>query len=382
MTEKLYNKSAYIKEFDAVVISCEKVKNGYEVLLDKTAFFPEGGGQSSDVGYINGIAVFDVKELEKNVYHYTKNALNVNESVHCAIDFEKRFEKMQCHTAEHIVSGLLHNIYGIENVGFHLGGVDVTLDTSVVVTREMLDRIEMLANDAVYRNVPITVKYPLPDELADLNYRSKLELTEDVRIVDIDGYDSCACCAPHVSFTGEIGIIKFLDSVKHKAGSRIRMLAGKRAYDYIKKISDEASGVSVLLSSPITDIKSETERLLSAKANIEYKLSQMGRETAVILAENLAIHHGNAVLCYPMLNMDALRVFANIAHEKVEGTLVALTGNEGDYRYILMNSSEAFREIVSDANAALGGKGGGRAPMACGTYTAPLSQIKAYFDKK
>ncbi len=379
MTEKLYYKDAYIKEFEAIVLSCEKIGEDFDIVLDKSAFFPEEGGQTSDKGYIDGIGIFDVKEISGIIHHYAKCAVNVNKNVHCTIDFDERFEKMQCHTAEHIVSGIFHKLYGMENTGFHLGEFFVTFDTSAEVDSKMLSRVEALANEAVYKNAQITVKYPSPEELPSLEYRSKLDITENVRIVDIEGYDSCACCAPHVNFTGEVGYIKFTYCMKHRSGSRITMLAGKRAYEYMKKIFEEACGVSALLSAPVTDIKSECEKLLSARADVDYKLAGILRNCAFMFADELLLSEKNVVVYYPMLDMDSLKLFANKAKDKVKGTLVSLIGEEGNYKYILMNDTDNFKTIVQDANAALSGKGGGRIPMAQGTYNASLSDIKKHF---
>ena len=378
-TEKLYYIDAYIKEFDSYVLSCEKCEKGYDIVLEKTAFFPGEGGQYSDTGRIENAEVTEVILVDNIIHHYAESAVNVNECVHCAINFEERFDKMQQHTAEHIISGFFHKLYGVENTGFHLGSTDVTLDTSRPVTKEEILTVEKLVNEAVCKNVKIETFFPKPNELSTLEYRSKLDLTENVRIVNIGEYDSCACCAPHVAYTGEIGFVKIVDAVKHKGGSRIRMLAGSRAYDYIAKIAKEASAISVMLSAPITDISSETEKLLLSKSALEYKLSEMGKATAALLAETLSETNENKVVFYPMLDMDSLRVFINKASEKVKGTLVGLVGEEGSYKYILHSESPDFQKIVKDANTALSGRGGGRALMASGTFCANLSQIEEYF---
>ncbi len=381
MTEKLYYKNAYIKEFDAVVLSCTEKLGIYDIILDKTAFFPEGGGQTSDRGFIECSEIFDVQESDGVVHHFSKHSVNVNKSVRCVINFDERFEKMQCHTAEHILSGLFHSLYGIENTGFHLGSEIVTFDTSEEVDCEMIAKVESLANDAIYKNAAVTVKFPKSEELDNLEYRSKLDITESVRIVDIEGYDSCACCAPHVSFTGEIGYIKIIGFEKHRGGSRITMLAGKRAYLYMDKVAKEASSVSALLSSPVTEISDECEKFLRSKADLEYKFSATLRECAKMLAENIQPTEFNAVFYYRFFDMDALRCFANEASSRIGGTLVALSGEEGSYKYILMNKGDDFKNTVMEANANLCGKGGGRAPQATGTYSASLEEIKKYFEK-
>lgn len=379
-TEKLYYKDAYVKEFDAVALSCDACECGFDIVLDKTALFPEEGGQYSDKGYIGSAFVFDVREKGGVIHHYSKEAINVNKTVHCKLNFEERFDKMQQHTAEHMISGFLHKLYGIENTGFHLGAVDVTLDTSAPVSREQMAEVEALVNLAVTRNLKIETSFPSPDELPRLKYRSKLDLTENVRIVDIGDVDSCACCAPHVAYTGEVGFIKLVDAVKRKEGSRIRMLAGKRAYDYIAKIALEASAVSVMLSAPVTEISGEVEKLLSAKCELDSKISAMGREMAEAFAASFAGTDKNAVFCYPTFDTEAMRVFVNKCSEKVGGALVCLSGEEGDYKYILYTDSPDFQNIVKNANAALSGRGGGKAPMASGSFKATLLEIKKYFE--
>lgn len=379
-TEKLYYTDAYIKEFDAEVISSFACELGFDTVLDKTAFFPEEGGQYSDKGYIDGVFVYDVREKDGIIHHYSKEPINVNKSVHCTIDFEERFDKMQQHTAEHMISGFLHKLYGIENTGFHLGAVDVTLDTSLQVTREQMAEVERLVNLAVCRNIKIETLFPSSEELSTLQYRSKLDLTENVRIVDIGDVDSCACCAPHVAFTGEVGFVKLVDAVKRKEGSRIRMLAGKRAYDYIAKISSEASAVSVMLSAPVTDISTEVEKLLNSKCALDSKITAMGKEMAELLASSFIGTEKNAVFYYPSLDVEAMRTFVNSCSEKVKGTLVALSGDEGDYKYVLHNATGDFGDVVKNANSALNGRGGGKAPMASGSYKTSLLEIKKYFE--
>ena len=379
-TEKLYYADAYIKEFDATVLSCTECEGGYDIVLDKTAFFPEEGGQYSDRGYIENAYVFDVREKEKIIHHFSKNAIDVNKSVHCKLDFEERFDKMQQHTAEHIISGILHSLYGIENTGFHLGAELVTLDTSRPVSADELSLVEKLVNEAIQKNVKITASFPSDDELSKMEYRSKLELTEDVRIVRIEGYDVCACCAPHVGYTGEIGQLVFVESVKHKGGSRITMLAGMRAYSYLRKILSEASAVSVKLSAPKTNIAREVDALLDAKAALEYKINGLGNALAGLYAASIPRTGGHYVFYSEILDFDALKALMNTSRENVGGIFVGLVGEENSFRYILMTDSADFQSIVKNANEALSGRGGGRAPMASGTFLATLDKIKEYFS--
>ena len=250
MTQKIYYKDAYIKEFDAEIISVTPTEDGrFDVILSATAFFPEEGGQSSDSGFIGNTRVLHAFEENLTVHHITDSHPGEG-GVHCTLDYEERFDKMQCHTAEHILCGIIHRLFGLENVGFHLGKDEITFDVDGVLTREDLDRVEDLANEAVFANIPIETFFPTPDELPNITYRSKLELTENVRIVKIGDVDTCACCAPHVARTGEVGLIKILDFEKHRGGLRIRMVAGLRAVlDYRTKYAN-IKEISALLSEP------------------------------------------------------------------------------------------------------------------------------------
>ena len=231
MTEKLYDIDSHLKEFTATVIDSYEKADGYFTVLDRTAFFPEGGGQASDIGYINDVKVYDVRIQDGIIYHYTVKPFKKGESVVGKLNFEQRFDFMQQHSAEHIVSGIAHKYYGCENVGFHLGADIVTLDFDKILTRDDILKIESLSNEAVFRNVAINAYYPDSEALKSIEYRSKKEIDGAVRIVEIEGVDACACCAPHVKKSGEIGLIKLLGSEKLRGGVRIELKAGKRALD-------------------------------------------------------------------------------------------------------------------------------------------------------
>ncbi len=229
MTVKLYENDSYIKEFEATVISCEQTKDGYAVVLDKTAFFPEGGGQAADTGTLGNCTVNDVQISDGVVTHYTDKELNVGDKVIGTLNWDTRFARMQGHTGEHLVSGIIHTMFGYDNLGFHMSDKTLTLDPSGPLSAEDIKAVELAANKAVYENKEISVSYPTSEELERLDYRSKLDFTDGVRIVTIDGYDVCACCAPHVHRTGEIGVIKIIDFIQYKGGTRIEMVCGINA---------------------------------------------------------------------------------------------------------------------------------------------------------
>ncbi len=379
MTEKLYYKDAYIKDFTATVLSCEKEGYGYAAVLDRTAFFPEEGGQYADVGYIADAFVTDVREKCGVIYHYLTSEVKTGTEVECRLDFAQRYEKMRAHTAEHIVSGIIHSTYGFENVGFHLGRDYVTFDFNGILTREMLDAAESAANRVVAENVCVEAFFPSADELKTLEYRSKLDLTENVRIVKIGEYDSCACCAPHVARTGEVGLIKLLDFEKHKGGVRVFLQAGegalldyRRKYTAVKKISE-------LLSTPQSEVAEGVEKLLADYASLKQELKTVRRTLLEREAEILTPTDKNAICCLAGLEPDELRELAKLATPKVGGIFIALTGNEGNYKYVISSQSVKLNELARDINSRLGGRGGGRPEMIQGSFSATMKEIKEYF---
>ncbi len=380
MTEKIYYKDAYIKEFSARVLSCEAAGDSYRVVLDRTAFFPEEGGQYSDKGFIDCARVYDVKEDRGTVYHYTDAPLEAGSTVSCRLDFEERYEKMQCHTAEHILSGIIHSLFGLDNVGFHLGCEDVTMDVSAPLTRAELDRVEALANEAVYKNIPVTSEFPTPEEAAGLEYRSKLDITENLRIVRIGEYDACACCAPHVSYTGEIGVIKILDFAKLRGGIRIHIAAGRRAMRVFRELFNSALEISGMLSVPKSEISAAARKLLDSytelkNANLAFRIAAAEAE-----ADKLSQKEGNRVIFFKDFSNDELIAFSNIAVKKTGGILVLLSGADGDYKYVISSETENLRDISKDINKSLLGRGGGKPNMIQGAFCATAEAITAYFN--
>lgn len=382
MTEKLYYKDAYISEFKATVIASESCESGYRILLDKTAFFPEEGGQSSDTGFIGDACVSDVRESSGEVYHYTDKPLKVGTEVVCTLDFDERFEKMQLHTAEHIVCGIIHSLWGYENVGFHLGGDVVTFDISSPMTREMLDRVEDEANLAVFRNLAVYTSFPTACELSQMSYRSKLDITEGVRIVTVPGVDSCACCAPHVASTGEIGAIKLLDFEKHRGGCRIYLTAGKRALADYRQRYELTKAVSGYVSRPQYDIDKAVLELISERDELRRKLTLAEISKVKMLAAAQAPVGSCKLFYIPDVSTEALREFCNVMSEKSKGYVIAVSGNGASYRYVISKSSADIADFVRAANAALSGRGGGRGGMATGSFSSKLSDIESYFDSQ
>ena len=379
-TEKLYYKDSYIKSFGAVVISCEKRGDYYGVVLDKTAFFPEEGGQYADKGTISGMEVLDVFEREGVIYHKLSMPIEVGTAVFGSIDFEERFEKMQCHTAEHILSGIIHKEYGLNNVGFHLGATDVTMDISAPLSWEQLRSVEKMANEAIYANVKVNALYPTPAELEGMEYRSKIDFTEGVRVIVIEGYDSCACCAPHVNCTGEIGIVKILDAEGLRGGMRIHISAGRRAFDTFTKMQDTLSKISRAVSLPRLDTYEGVDRLVKENEHLALEYKRVRLEKYIKEGADIMPCEKNLVLYFADASYDELRAVANKAVDKIGGILVLLADNGSGYKFICASKAVNLRTEMSKINTALSGKGGGNPSMVQGSFSASLDEIEKYFN--
>ncbi len=380
MTEKLYYIDAYVSEFEATVLGCTEENGCFSIRLDRTAFFPNEGGQDADTGTLDGIPVMNVIERDGEIFHIAEEPLPVGAVVRGKIDFPARYEKMKCHTAEHILCGIMHRLWGAENVGFHLTDEGVTFDVDVVLSREQLDLVEDMANEIIAKNVAISAYFPTSEELSSLDYRSKLELSENVRLVSIPDCDICACCAPHVSRSGEIGLIKMLDFFKHRGGTRIFMLAGKRALlDYRSRYAI-ARRISALTSTPQDSIAKAVEQMILENEAEKNKNVALLKRIAGLEADKIGVTDGNAVYVFDGFGIDELREVANTSTSRVGGILVLLSGADENYKYVISSSSVDLRRASRDINSALNGKGGGRPEMIQGSFYTSLDNIKKYFE--
>ena len=380
MTDKLYEKNPYIREFDARVTECEAKGDVYKICLDKSAFFPEGGGQPGDRGWIGEAVISDTHERDGKVWHYADRPLEIGSEVRGCLDWAFRFSNMQNHAGEHIVSGLLHGKYGYDNVGFHVGSEAVTLDINGELTEEQVREIEMEANRAVQENVPIQAAIPSKAELAQMNYRSKKALDGDVRIVEIPGYDLCACCGTHPFRTGEIRLIKILSVQNYKGGVRISMLSGNRAVDDYMEKHDSVVKISHLLSAKTGEISDAVERLQKEIGDLKFKMVQMKREMMTVKAENLPVS-GNAVCVLEKdLEGSDLREYANLLSKRAERVLVLSGGGDKGYRYVLIDAGQQAREYGKEIQKLYGGKGGGSNQMIQGTLTGDAAAVQQWFE--
>ena len=377
MTTRLFDADSHLWSFTARVLACDGKDGRFEVELEETAFFPEGGGQRGDRGTLGGVRVLDTVERGGTILHICDGPLPAGSEARGEIDAELRFCNMQTHSGEHIVSGIVHRLFGFDNVGFHLDGA-ATLDFSGELTAEDIARVELLANEAVWRDLPVTARYPSPDELAGLEYRSKLDLTENVRIVTIEGVDACACCAPHVSRTGEIGLIKITDFMRHRGGVRLTMLAGRRAFlDYRAK-TDAAAELSAMLSAPRDALPAAVARLKDTLEDARKQLTDAAFAAARARAAALPPTEGSVCLFEAGADPAVLRELVNIATAKSAAAGV-FTPCEGGFRYIIGSSKVDLRAASKEINAALGGRGGGSPTMIQGSCSASEEEVRAFF---
>ena len=376
MTNRLYYEDSHLTEFPAVVTACEQTKDYWKVSLDQTAFFPEGGGQAGDSGYLNDVEVFDTHEKAGEIWHYTQEPLEVGTEVKGILDWNKRFSRMQQHSGEHIVSGLIHARFGYDNVGFHLGEEEVTMDFNGPITREELAEIEAAANQVVFDNVPILISYPGKEELAILDYRSKIEIQGQVRIVTIPDVDICACCAPHVDRTGEIGLIKLTNVQAHRGGVRVNLLAGDRALGDYREKEASVKAISVLLSAKEALVADAVERLKQENFRLTGQLMTLNR--ALIQDKAAAVPEGSAnpVFFEESLDADTGREFVNLLTARCTGIACVFMGNdETGYRYIFGSKTEDTRPLCKELNSQFSGKGGGKPEMVQGSLSGIQEEI-------
>lgn len=377
MTKKLYDDS-YLKEFDAVVISCEPFYDNWAVELDRTAFFPEGGGQPSDRGTIDNAEVLDVQLKDGRIYHITDSPVS-SDTVTCIIDFDRRLDFMQQHSGEHIVSGVARKLFGCENVGFHLSEDIVTLDLDKPLSREQLIKIEDGANKKVYENVDFNVYYPDDETLKTLDYRCKKELEGEIRIVDIDTVDRCACCAPHVKKSGEIGIIKLLSSESLRGGTRIEIKCGKRALDDYNAKYKNISAISSLLCVKQNETAEAVDKLLANISLLKTTINDMKRQQIADFVESFNPQKPITAEFKDELEIKDMQHFCDALYKKAGGIRAVFSKNEKGIAFVICGDTEKLDNWFKEFKNQFTVRGGGRNGMISGTVLADIEEIKRYF---
>ncbi len=376
-TEKLYYIDSHLFDFEATVLDCRKTEKGWAAILDRTAFFPEGGGQPADTGFIASIPVTDVQEQGGEILHFCGEALPMGAHLPCRVEREQRLVRMQNHSGEHIVSGLAHKLYGCENVGFHMGEDCMTIDFDRELSWQQLMEVETLANRAVRENLPVLCSFPEGEALQTLEYRSKLDLTENVRIVEIPGIDRCACCAPHVERTGEIGLIKILDAERHRGGVRLSLCCGMLALKDYRVKQENIAAISQALSAKRHETAEAVSRLLTEQQKNKERIAALSMELARLKAEDCPATEGNLCVFDNVLDEVALRELVNLLMEKCGGIAAAFSGSdETGYRYIMGSRQVDLRRCAKELNRLIDGRGGGKSQMIQGSAAAGAARIR------
>lgn len=381
MTRKLYYEDCHLARFEAKVTGCETCKKGYEITLDATAFYPEGGGQACDLGTLGSAAVLDVQERGEEVIHLCDAPLEIGSTVVGNIDYDRRFDLMQQHTGEHIVSGIIHRRYGYHNVGFHMGSEMIEIDFDGVVPAEDLPAIEAEANGALWKNIPVQCWYPSQEELPNVFYRTKRELPWPVRIVQVPSFDSCACCGVHVSHTGEVGLVKLFSVVGLRGGCRIEMSCGKRALMLLNRAFEQNRLVSQAFSAKWPETGAAAQKVNEMLAAEKYRSANLQKRVFENVAESY-VNCGDVLHFEEGLTSAELQQLADAIASKCGGVAAVFSGTDGvGYGFAMVVRDGDLRPFGKMMLAALSGRGGGKPNFQQGRVTATRLEIEAFFRK-
>ena len=385
-TIRLFDQDAYATEFDGKVLSITPVEGAadtYHVILDQTLFFPEEGGQSPDTGVLGTGVVTDVQikaDIITHTVRFEAEAPQVGDVLHGTIDWNHRYSNMQNHTGEHIFSGIVHRLFGYENVGFHLSDNNVTMDYSGVLTEEDIHRVELLANEAIYENIEVRCEFPDAKTLDALEYRSKKELTGDIRIVTIPGVDVCACCAPHVHRTGEVGILKVIASQKYKGGTRLHILCGRRAVADYHEVRGQLQELSQKLSAAPEQLSEYVTRLLEEKNKLAASLREIrGKMLADQIAAIPATQKHVFLFVEDVDNLTMRNAVNDLVANHAGYCGIFLATASGDYAYIIGSKGLDSREVGNALREHFSAKGGGKPEMIQGSVSGAAQEAIAEF---
>ena len=375
----LYYQDSHLRQFQAQVVSCVPSDGQYAVVLDQTAFYPEGGGQSWDLGTLEDVRVSKVLEQDGSIVHFCDGPLEPGQTVCGTIDWDRRFDLMQQHSGEHILSGLIFARFGYHNVGFHMGAETVTIDFDGMIAPEALAELEQAANLAIWENRPVEARFY--DGTPDKPYRSKRALTGPVRLVEIPGCDCCACCGTHVGSTGEIGLLKILSWVKFHQGVRLEMVCGGRALRYLSNVLEQNRRISQMLSAKMLETAPAVQQLRQELESARFRVGELEANHIQALARQYT-GSGHTLLFEPNLSNTGVRRLADALGAVCGGQAWVFSGSEeAGYQYALCDAKGDLRPLVQRLNQALQGRGGGKANFVQGSVRATQSQIEAFFHE-
>lgn len=379
---KLFYEDPLLRVFSAKVLSCDPLKTGYSVSLDRTAFYPEGGGQPADHGFLGGAAVTDVQERDGVIFHNVDKPLEIGETVTGTLDWDRRFDHMQQHSGEHILSGILCRDYHCDNVGFHMGADTVTIDYNTVLSWDQVIEAERRANAVLADDRPVEITFPSREELHTMEYRSKKELTGQVRIVAFPGADCCACCGTHVLRAGQVGLVKVLSIQNFRNGVRIEIICGGRALRLFSKVYDQNRIAAQLLSVKMNTTADAVARVLEELSEAKRRISNLEDQMFSAQAEKYA-GSGDCLLVEEPMRPDAVRKLADAVAKRCGGLCAVFSGGDGKYHYALVCTDGGdLRGLVNDLNTTLNGRGGGRNGFAQGSVQADGDQIRCFWKAR
>ncbi len=381
-TKKLYYVNSHLSQFFGRVLCCQPCDRGFEVILDQTAFYPEGGGQAADTGTLGTVRVLDVRERGGAIVHLCDGPVTVGQTLEGTIDYNLRFDRMQQHSGEHIVSGLINRRWGFHNTGFHMGTESTTIDFDGVIPAEALPELERLANEAVWQDLEVSCSVPAPEVLPTIPYRSKRALPWPVRIVEIPGYDICACCGTHVARTGEIGIIKLLSVIPFRGGVRMEMACGNRALGILNRAYDQNRQVSQAFSAQWQETGEAARKMNDLLSQYKFRITALERQIFAATAAGYA-GAGDVVHFEDGLDNVAVRELADAIAQVCGGTAAVFSGSDdAGYAFCLVSRTDDLRPLGKDLTRSLNGRGGGKPDCQQGRLQSPREAIAAFFSRK
>ena len=381
-TKKLYYVNSHLSQFSGRVLCCQPCDRGFEVILDQTAFYPEGGGQAADTGTLGTVRVLDVRERGGAIVHLCDGPVTVGQTLEGTIDYNLRFDRMQQHSGEHIVSGLINRRWGFHNTGFHMGTESTTIDFDGVIPAEALPELERLANEAVWQDLEVNCSVPAPEVLPTIPYRSKRALPWPVRIVEIPGYDICACCGTHVARTGEIGIIKLLSVIPFRGGVRMEMACGNRALDILNRAYDQNRQVSQAFSAQWQETGEAARKMNELLSQYKFRITALERQIFAATAAGYA-GTGDVVHFEEGLDNVAVRELADAIAQVCGGTAAVFSGSDdAGYAFCLVSRTDDLRQLGKDLTRSLKGRGGGKPDCQQGRLQSTREAIAAFFARK
>ena len=381
-TKKLYYEDCHLAEFEAAVLSCTQTPRGWEILLDATAFYPEGGGQACDLGTLGHVRVLHVREEAETVVHLCDGPLAPGAQVKGCIDYARRFDLMQQHTGEHMISGVIHRRYGYHNTGFHMGADVITIDFDGVIPAEDLPAIEAEVNAGIWKDLPIRCWYPSEEELPNVGYRTKKALPWPVRIVEIPEFDKCACCGVHVATTGQVGLVKLVNIMGCRGGSRMELVCGGRAMELLNRVFDQNRLVSQAFSAKILETGDAARRMNEALEREKLRFAQLQKQLFAGIAESY-VNFGDVIRFQEDLDTVQIRELADAIAERCGGRAAVFSGSDdAGYGYALVARQGDLRPFGKAMTSALSGRGGGKPNFQQGRVMATRAEIEAFFAKE